>query len=297
MIRTKTLAAMLAASLLLTGCDAMDREGMILLTDRSYGASMAWTARDGVRKPDGLLWRSGKLYFADEGSGTVSVGKDRGTPIRLAGKDSGISTPEDLAVDAAGNIFFTDDGAGGVWKIGSDGKADRIAGSDRGIGPSEGIAITASGDILVGDANNHRIMRVAQNGEVSQFLGPGKGVTKPESLAFDEAGNLFIADNEDDVLYLLGSDGELKPLIRERDGFSPETIWYSRGVLYITDSKHGKLFRYTPEQGLQTIAVFGGKLGAPCGITGDETGALYVSLQSDLTGEAGHIVRLSRTPV
>ena len=82
--------------------------------------------------------------------------------------------------------------------------------------------------------------------------------------------------------------------IAHREGFSPETLHFVRGSLFITDSANGKLHRYAPGDGLTTLAVFGGELGNVQGITSDESGNLYVSVQSDLKRRRGYILRLNR---
>ena len=121
-----------------------------------------------------------------------------------------------------------------------------------------------------------------------------KGIAKPESFAFDDKGNLYIADNRDNVLYLLTADGRLHRAIADRGGFSPESLRFAGGVLFITDSDNGKLYRYTPEDGLTVIALFAGTLANIQGIAADDKGALYVSVQSDLEARKGYILKLSR---
>jgi sugar lactone lactonase YvrE len=284
---------LLVLALALSACRLTDQEGMVLTTDKSYRAVIIGTRANGLAAPDGLLWKDGRLYLADEGGSAVRSWPGTGEAATLANGSSGIASPEDLVVDGRGTVFFTDDSAGGLWKI-ENGRTSRVAGREQGLGPTEGIALTPSGAILVGDAAGHQILSVARDGKVSALLGPEHGIRKPESLAFDEQGNLFIADNEDDVLYLLTRDGRLHRPIRGSKGFSPESLWYARGTLYITDSKHGKLFRYSAEDGLETIAAFAGKLAKLAGVTTDDEGRIYVSVQSDLRGGRGYIIRLEK---
>jgi hypothetical protein len=120
------------------------------------------------------------------------------------------------------------------------------------------------------------------------------GIAKPESFAFDDDGNLYIADNRDNVLYLLRPDGRLHRVVADRPGFSPESLRFAAGTLFITDSDNGKLFRYTPDDGLNVVAIFGGSLANVQGIAADGNGALYVSVQSDLKGRKGYILKLHR---
>jgi len=126
------------------------------------------------------------------------------------------------------------------------------------------------------------------------FMGKEFGITKPESMVFDEKGNLYIADNEDNVLYMLDSNHKLHRVIDRKDKFSPETIFYSKGSLYITDSHASKLYLYTPNEELKTIAAFGGQLKNVQGVTVDERGDIYVSIQSDLKHKLGYIVKISK---
>ena len=73
-----------------------------------------------------------------------------------------------------------------------------------------------------------------------------------------------------------------------------ESLRFASGALFITDSDNGKLFRYTPDDGLNVVAVFGGSLANIQGIAADGAGSLYLSVQSDLEGRKGYILKLSR---
>jgi sugar lactone lactonase YvrE len=280
-------------SVILSGY-SLDQKGMVLLIDDSYKATVIGTNQDGFTVPDGLLWKDSKLYLADEGGSAVRVWTNSNEVQTFADANSGVISPEDLVMDGGGNIYFTDDDTGGVWKTDKNGKTFQLAGKDKGLISTEAITISPFGTLLVGDGETHQVFSVNQNGGVSVFLGTEYGIKKPESMTFDEKGNLFIADNDDNVLYLLTPDKKLHRPIENQAGFSPETIWYAKGVLYITDSQNGKLFAYTPEEGLKTIAVFGGKLGSVNGITTDDKGSFYLSIQTDLKRKQGFILKLEK---
>ena len=66
------LLAFLLSCVLLSGC-GLDQKGMVMLTDKSYRATVVGTNKDGFTVPDGLLWKQGKLYTADEGGDAVRV--------------------------------------------------------------------------------------------------------------------------------------------------------------------------------------------------------------------------------
>ena len=290
------LVGLLFCGFSLSAC-GLNQKGMVLLTDPAYRATVIGTNKDGFTVPDGILWRQGKLVMADEGGDAIRIWGNATDVKTLCDATLGIQSPEDLVMDSDGNLFFTDDDAGGVWEVDHTGKAFLLAGKDKGLVSTEGIALAPSGEILVGDGLRHQVFSVSRAGEVSVFLGAGYGITKPESMVFDEKGNLYIADNEEQIVYLLTPEMKLQRLLENREGFSPETIWYANHVLYITDSQHGKLSRFTPEEGLKTIAVFGGKLSNVCGITMDEQNNIYVSVQTDLKRKLGYIIKLEHEPL
>ena len=83
-------------------------------------------------------------------------------------------------------------------------------------------------------------------------------------------------------------------IIDRKDSFSPETIYFARGSLYITDSHNGKLYVYTPGEELKTIAAFGGQLKNVQGVTVDDAGNIFVSVQADLKRKVGDVIEISR---
>lgn len=280
--------------LLFTTSCGLQKEGLVVMTDQSYKASVYATNKIGFGSPDGLLWHKGKLYLADEGGQALEVWTRNPGLKTLADAHFGFLSPEDLVIDADDNIFFTDDDAGGLWEYMANGTPRLVAGKDKGLISTEGIALAPDGSLLVGDGEQHEIFRVTRDGAVSEFLGKQFGITKPESMVFDEQGNLYIADNEDDVLYMLDTSHNLHRIIDRRDSFSPETIFYFKGSLYITDSRDGKLFVYKPNEELRTIAAFGGQLRNVQGVTVDDQGNIFVSVQTDLKRKVGHILEISK---
>jgi sugar lactone lactonase YvrE len=287
-------ACVLLAALALASCGPLDQRGVILPLEDGWAAEVVATERDGFGSPDGLLWKDNVLYIADEGGHAVRAWRPGSRPATLADAHAGLASPEDLVRDPQGNLYFSDDTRGGVWRIDAAGRTSALASPENGLPSTEGIGLTPGGDILVGDGRNHRVMRVTRDGRVSVFLGPDRGIAKPESFAFDSKGNLYIADNEQDVLYVLTPDGVLHRAIEKREGFSPESLHFAGGQLLITDSHHGKLFRYTPEDGLSVVALLAGELGNVQGIAADDAGNLFLSVQSDLKASKGFILRLYR---
>ena len=277
----------------LTAC-GVKNEGLVVMTDPSYKATLFASNKLGIGSPDGLLWHKGHLYFADEGGLALESWNRNEGLKKLMDAGFGCESPEDLVIDSHDNIFFTDDDAGGLWEYTAEGTPRLVAGKDKGLISTEGIALAPDGSLLVGDGEVHKVFRVTQDGNVSEFLGSEYGITKPESMVFDDRGNLYIADNEDNVLYLLDQDHKLHRIIDRKDSFSPETIYFAKTSLYITDSRNHKLYIYTPGEELKTIAAFGGSLQNVQGVTVDDQGNIFLSVQSDLKHRIGKVIEISK---
>lgn len=278
----------LAAACALAGCDALDRRAMVMVPGDDFSPEILLSNADGIVSPDGLLWRQGQLAIADEGGSAVRVWTPGGQVTTLATKADGLLSPEDLAWPENGILHFTDDDGGGLWWF-RGGSAGRRLPAAPPLQASEALVLAPSGALVVGGGETGALVFVSPDHVVKRL---DLGIAKAESLAFDASGNLYIADNHDDILYLLTRDGTLRRPIAGREGFSPESIHYADGALLITDSRHGRLYRYTPEDGLSTLAAFAGELANVQGVTADEAGNIYVSVQSDLKAGKGFVLRL-----
>ncbi len=103
--------------LLFTTSCGLQKEGLVVMTDQSYKASVYATNKIGIGSPDGLAWHKGKLYLADEGGQALEVWSKNPGLKTLVDSRFGCQSPEDLVIDADDNIFFTDDDAGGLWEV------------------------------------------------------------------------------------------------------------------------------------------------------------------------------------
>ena len=270
-------------------------EGFVVVVGESYRASILATNKDGFGSPSRILWDRDRLYITDAGPVAVEVWSKEGGLQTLCDFNAGIRCPKNLVRDSAGNIYFTDDAAGGLWQIDSHTGPHLLAGKEKGLLSTLGVALSPEGTILVGDGQQHEIFSVTKQGDVSVFLGVEYGIAKPESMAFDEKGNLYIADGRDRVVYQLDTMHRLHPVIDGKGGdISPRTISYFKGALYFTDSRAGKICRYTVGDGCKTIAVFGGALKDVQGITVDAVGNIYVTVQSDSSSKSSCIVKLTQ---
>lgn len=278
-------------ALFLSGCGLGQKGGLVLL-EGDWSADVIATERSGITSPDGLQWVGDGLLIADEGGSAVRLWRPGRGFTTLASSRNGIGRPEDVVRDVQGNVYFTDDKKGGLWRTSVTGETVHLVTAKQGVGPTEGIALHPSGRLLVGDADNHRIVSIGSTGDVRGFLPAKTGIRKPESFAFAPDGSLFIADNDANAVYLLTASGRLHRPISGIEEFSPESIYHSKDALFITDSENGKLYRYTANDGLKPIIIFGGDLTKVQGIAGDPAGNLYVSIQTEMRGGLGYLIRL-----
>ena len=160
----KSFAVAFCALFFLTSCKVAARDGLILMTDRSYKATVFATNKIGFGAPDGLCWYQGKLYLADEGAGALQVWSTDNGMKTLLDRQFGARSPEDVVVDTSGNLFFSDDDAGGVWEVDAEGKQHLLAGKDKGLYSTEGIAIAPDASIIVGDTAAHQLFKITQVG-------------------------------------------------------------------------------------------------------------------------------------
>jgi sugar lactone lactonase YvrE len=238
--------------------------------------------------PDGLLWQPDGVYFADAGAGLFQKLVPGGVQ-RLHFPNSDILSPEDVATNGQGDFYFTDGETGSVWHWNGSLGIRLLAGREQGLRRTEGIAVAPSGDIYVGDGEVHSIFKIASTGFTQVYA---TGITKPEALAFDPDGGLYVGDNAEGKLYYL-SHGQSQLVLHDQQ-LVPETIaWHGRGLL-IADSVHGRLYRWVPGSIPEVIAAFGGDLRRLAGVTADDHGNIWVSVQTSVKAKKGYVFKLTR---
>lgn len=167
-------------------------------------ADISTVAITGLVSPGGLATDGrGNLYVADVASGSViEVSAGGGTQISLA---SGLTSLQELAVDAPGNVYITENNE--VAEYALSGGSPILLGSGY-LNPGS-IAVDASGAVYVADSGNSRIARVAGGGSSQQTIALA-GITQPRSVTLDAAGNLYITAGN--LIYELNR-GQATPLV------------------------------------------------------------------------------------
>jgi hypothetical protein len=90
------------------------------------------------------------------------------------------------------------------------------------------------------------------------------------------------------------SNQELRRAVEGEENFTPESVFQNNETVYLTDSKSGKLTRFTSHEGLQTIAVFGGKLKNLQKIAVDQNENICIAIQSDSNDQKYYFITLKR---
>lgn len=280
------LMAGAAAAIASVSMFPLSRGGSVAVIDPAYQVELV--SRTGYRMPDGLLWQPDGVYFADEGAGLLQKLVPGGVQ-RLHFPQSAIVSPEDVATNGRGDFYFTDDETGGVWRWNADSGLRLLAGPDQGIRRSEGIAVDGAGDIFVGDGEEHCIFRISPAGLTETFV---TGIAKPETLTFDTQGGLYVGDSGDGKLFYI-ANGRARLVMHDRQVVPETIVWHDDGLL-MTDSVHGRLYRWTPGGLPEVIAAFGGNLRQVSGVTADNSGNIWVSVQTSVAGKKGVVFKLSR---
>ena len=196
-----------------------------------------------------------------------------------AGTAASFSYPLGIAVDGSENVYVVDGGDNStIRKITPEGVVSTLAGTagqisipdmpelDDGPGAAarfnlpHGVTVDGSGNVYVADAGNHSIRRITPEGDVSTLAGlngtPG---------IFDGVGVAARFDSPCDVTV----DGS--------------------GNVYVADFWNATIRKVTPEGMVSTLAGIAGiqghvdndapgpRFNAPCGVTVDGSGIVYVS--------------------
>lgn len=94
--------------------------------------------------------------------------------------------------------------------------------------------------------------------------------------------------------YNVLTNDEVRRAVEDEENFNPETILETGGAIYLTDSKRGKVSRFSLTEGLKAIAVFGGKLKKLQHIFSDKEGNVFVQALSDSKGREAHLIKLRK---
>ena len=215
------------------------------------------------------------LYGVSQGA-AIAV-----TPSLEVAIGSGLSTPSEVAADAAGNSYVADAGLKAVlmYPAGATATTPGVSVGSGLMAPT-GVAVDGAGDVYIADSGSVYEVPNTPSGlnSAGQITVKG-GLGTKLNLTVDGLGNLYIADPDNArVVKLINPGVTFGPATQiETDltGFTAPTVVAidESDNLYVVDS--GKLIEVQPN-GPQTTLL--PTLGAATGLAIDPSGAVYAAL-------------------
>ena len=278
----------------------------------------------GLSYPQGIAVdsTSGNIYVADEDATSVYVypplGSSTGTlneapTATISGLDTGLSSPEGIALDSSGNIYVADESASSVYVYpplaSSTGLLNEtptatISGSDTGLISPYGIALdSTTGKIYVADALATSVFVYPALGQsvglpnevpLATISGTNTGLSYPQGIALDSSHDIYVADTSSVFVYPAGSNGNAAPssatistTMTTGLGWPQGIALDSSGKIYVADdgpgaSGPGSVFVYpagSKANAAPTATISGTNtaLSYPQGIALDSSSNIYVA--------------------
>ncbi|WP_269525236.1 NHL repeat-containing protein [Coraliomargarita parva] len=277
-----------------------DRIDHVLLYQKdNYTIQVFADTDDGLDQPDGLTYNADYgLIVCNEGTGDLLVFDAEGNGKVFIEAQTGLSSPEDVAVYGEG-FFVSDDANHRILNYPSPELRPVVVEATELLSP-EGLALDAQNRLYVADEKLSLIYRL--DGAIqTTIVSAEDGLKSPEEIVLDSAGNLYISDEAAHAIFRATPSGTVDAFATANDGLiNPEGISLHQGWLYVTDSSTGSVFRFDMEGKVELLMCFSPKYQNLAGIAFDEMGRLYlvasnpdskdatifqVSLNSRSTGE------------
>jgi len=265
------------------------------------------------------IGNDGSLYVSNEGANSITVfaagSTGNATPsITIQGVNTGLNSPEGVAIDGSGNLHVSNAGNNTVttFVLGANGNATpirTIGGSNTRITSPEGIATDAAGNIYVSNQSDNTIVVFAagSNGNVAPIrtiAGGGTGLSRPTGMTVNAADNLYVINlgiyggiccNGSVTVFAPGATGNASPvssIAGTNDGLfnSLGITLDASGAVYVSDFGNTDA---GPTNDGTAVVVFAaglsgnvaptrriagfGPLYEPLGVAVDATGQLFVA--------------------
>ncbi len=134
--------------------------------------------------------RSGNVYFADSGDGTIKRWNKSNNSVDTI--VSGLGLPQGLAVDALGDVYFTQYGSTAVqmWSATTLGVTTVFNNDTTGV---TGLAVDGAGNVYIAVPGENAVKEwVASSASLTTFL--TNGLDSPYGVAVDAKGKIYVAD-------------------------------------------------------------------------------------------------------
>lgn len=225
-----------------------------------------------VSGPDGRLYVSEIGEFGADGDGRVSVIDKDGKARVFA---DGMNDPKGLAF--YGNTLYVADKTR-VLAVGIDGKWSVFADAQAFPAPPQflnDVETDAAGNLYVSDSGDLKgkggvVYRIARNGKVAPVVDGARDarVQAPNGLLMDGSAHLLMVDFVSGVLYRIKLRGGDMEKMAEGFGGGDGIVRGSKGVLYVSDWKNGKLYS-VDKQGTVQLLQDGFQAAADIGLSAD----------------------------
>ena len=275
----QALAALLAVTLLATGCD---RGGRPPVSTGEAVSELVWPAPPARPRIRFLRAVAGPIDVGIRPSfweriGAVLAGRDSGTFVRPAG-----------VAARDGVLYVADPGVPALWML--DSRAGRVrqvkeAGGQPLVSPVA-VALSPGGHVFLADSALGRIFRLDGTGRTIAELADAR-LRRPAGLAYDPARDrLYVADSASHQVLVLTGDGRPVGEIGRRGSAPGEFNFPTHlavapdGGLVVTDALGYRIQRFAPD-GTPT-EQFGhhgdtaGDFASPKGVALDSEGHVYV---------------------
>jgi len=203
---------------------------------------------------------------------------------------TGLSSPEDVAVDVHGNLFILNGGSAGVVEIPAGGGGTQINIPVPGLVGPEGLAVDAADDVFIADYTGGVAIELPAGGGTPITF--AKGLGDPSAVAVDGNGNVFLAyANTGVVLEYAGVSGAPRltgtPVTLGLSLSSPRGIAVDgTGNLFIADVGLNAVVEYPwtgSAWGTQTSLKI--QSPKPSNVSVDQGGNVFITDYSDQTVE------------
>ena len=190
----------------------------------------------------------------------------------IAGSNTGLATPFDVAVDAPGNVYVANWNNSfpsiTVYAAGSNGNVapvQTISGSNTGLGAPSGIALNpVNGDIYVANdlpagSPSIEAFTPGANGNVSPIAAIKGGYTLlggTHGLALDASGNIYAAESGGRInVYAAGANGDVPPIRVIKNPMTRENLNFPWG-LTLDSSANIYIANYTNYPNESSVVVY-----------------------------------------
>jgi 6-phosphogluconolactonase (cycloisomerase 2 family) len=263
------------------------------------------------------------IYVADDSSSSVTVfsalGSSTGTLNEAPTADisttatTGLTRPQELALDSKGKIYVADDLAAEVFVYpagsnGNDAAVATISGGNTGLNSPFGLTLDSSNNIYVADYGSELhggnvpasvfVFASGSNGNVAPtttISGSETGLINPFGIALDSSRNIYVADDGNSaasiapsvIVFSAASHGDAAPLhviAGTATGLNLPcgVALDSNDNIYVADFSAASVTVYaagSDGDAAPLATISGGNTGlqGPCGIALDSSNNIYVS--------------------